>query len=324
MSYTHFTTEERKNLQDLMNTCKSIRQIANYLGRNPSSVSREIKRNQAKTHQRRKTNPYCYHYWRATVCAIVRRKNQRKIALPEESEVRAYVIEKLNLFWSPEQIAATWRIKHPESRLCHATIYRYIKRGDLPHIKAKTHLRRRGKNKNLVHHNSAVIKPDLRIPDWPEEIVKRLREGDWEGDTLYGGVGKGGLITLVDRKHRILVAKKINSRDSAEVRDAIVSALDGMPVRSISLDNGSEFADFRALGELLQVPIFFAEPHKPWQRGTNENTNGLLRFFFPKGFDFRTVSDEDVQAVVDLINDRPRKTLGWISPKDAFFSVALT
>lgn len=192
MSYTHFTTEERKNLQELMNTCKSIREIADYLGRSPSSVSREIRRNQAKTHQRRKTNPYRYHYWRATVCAIVRRKNQRRIALPEGSEVRAYVIEKLNLFWSPEQIAATWRIRHPESHLCHATIYRYIKRGDLPKIKAKTHLRRRGKNKNLVHHNSAVIKPDLRIPDWPEEIAKRLRAGDWEGDTVYGGVGRAG------------------------------------------------------------------------------------------------------------------------------------
>lgn len=324
MSYTHFTTKERENLQDFLNEGLSIRKIADYLGRSPSSVSREIARNRSTKKQTKPKNKYQYNYWRANVCAIVRRKSKRWIALPEGSEVRAFVIEKLNRFWSPEQIAAIWRKNHPDSHLCYSTIYRYVIMGDLPNIKAKTHLRRRGKNKNLVHHNSAVIKPDLRIPDWPEEIVKRLRKGDWEGDTVYGGVGKGGLVTLADRKTRLILAKKINSRNSVEVRDAILSALEGMPTCSVSLDNGTEFADFRALGERLQVPIFFAEPHKPWQRGTNENSNDILRFFFPKGFDFRSVSDEDVQAVVDLINERPRKILGWISPKDAIKCVALT
>lgn len=324
MSYTHFTTEERKCLHDLLNSNVSLRKIAEYLGRSPSSVSREIKRNRAKFPSRHKTNKYQYNFWRANILAMLRKKTRKSTALPEGSEVRAFVIQKLSLFWSPEQIAATWKMSHPDSHLCFATIYRYVKREKLPHIHVKTHLRRRGKNKNLVHHNSAAIHPDFRIPDWPSDIKLRIRVGDWEGDTVYGGIGKGGLVTLVDRKCRFLLAKRILSRDSKEVRNAIISMLENMPVKSISLDNGTEFSDFKTIQNTLNVPVYFAEPHKPWQRGTNENTNDLIRFFFPKGFDFRSVSDEDVNAVVDLINSRPRKILGFISPKEAIKCVALT
>lgn len=139
------------------------------------------------------------------------------------------------------------------------------------------------------------------------------------------GIGKGLPVTLVDRKSRFLRAALLPKREAVLTRETIVKMLKPYPVESISLDNGSEFADFRMLEEELKTEVYFAEPHKPWQRGTNENTNDMLRFFFPKGFDFRTITQEDVDFVVDLLNNRPRKCLGWRTPAEVFSlkSVAL-
>ncbi len=170
----------------------------------------------------------------------------------------------------------------------------------------------RNSNYNSIH-------PDRTIPQWPEEIRRRERIGDWEGDTVYGGIGKGLLVTQVDRKSRFLRAGLLAKRDASLTKDVICSLLKDIPVKSISLDNGSEFSEFHALEKELHTLVYFAEPHKPWQRGTNENTNDILRFFFPKGFDFRTVSQELVELVVDLINNRPRKCLGWRTPAEVFF-----
>lgn len=161
--------------------------------------------------------------------------------------------------------------------------------------------------------------------EWPEEIARRLTVGHLEGDTVLGKVGTGGILTFVDRVSKELRAARIVSKAAVPTRMAIVKLLKGQNVRSITLDNGCEFAQFREIERELDVPVYFAEPHKPWQRGTNENTNDLLRFFFPKGFDFRTLTDERLQEVVDLINHRPRKCLGWKSPAEfaAFSRVAL-
>ena len=144
------------------------------------------------------------------------------------------------------------------------------------------------------------------------------------GDTLCGGGGKGGAVTLVDRKSGWICGRVVHSRQASETREAILEALKDKPVHSLSLDNGSEFAEFRELEEQLEAPVYFAEPHKPWQRGCNENANGLLRFFFPKGCNFLEVSQAEFNRVLDLINHRPRKRLGWLSPFDVFFeAVAL-
>ena len=151
-----------------------------------------------------------------------------------------------------------------------------------------------------------------------------MRIGDWEGDTVYGGVGKGLIVTLVDRRSRFLCAGLIHSRSSTETRIMIETLLKDKPVNSISLDNGSEFSEFRELEKNLHTEVYFAEPHKPWQRGTNENTNDILRFFFPKGYNFHSLDNEILQNIVLSINLRPRKCLGWRSPFEVFFGVALT
>ena len=142
----------------------------------------------------------------------------------------------------------------------------------------------------LRRANYNTIHPERIIPEWPEEIRQRKRIGDWEGDTLCGGGGKGGAVTLVDRKSGWICGRVVHSRQASETREAILEALKDKPVHSLSLDNGSEFAEFRELEEQLEAPVYFAEPHKPWQRGCNENANGLLRFFFPKGCNFLKIS----------------------------------
>jgi IS30 family transposase len=173
-------------------------------------------------------------------------------------------------------------------------------------------LRRHGKRKNA--HNSQSINPIHTIHDRPSVVETRERIGDLEGDTVYGGIGKGCLVTLVDRCSRMLYASRSVSRDSNLIVEAFGKALGGINVESITLDNGSEFAKFAEIEKNHDTIIFFADPHSPWQRGSNENINGLIRFFFPKGTNFLDVSDDVVDKIVSLINNRPRKCLDWLSP----------
>lgn len=315
MSYHQFTSDERKCLWELHSKNLSIRKIADALGRAPSSVSRELRRNRSEKGT--------WHPFPAHKKAKARRRHLRNSSLQTDLELRAYVIDGLNHFWTPEEIAGRWSLAHPDRPVSFATIYRHIKRKLLPGIEPKTHLRRRGKRKVNRNANFNTIHPDRIIPDWPDEIKNRLRIGDWEGDSIVGAKGKGAAVTLVDRCSGFITGHLVATRSAAETRQAILDALEGLPVCSLSLDNGSEFAEFRQLEEALEAPIFFAEPHKPWQRGCNENGNGLLRFFFPKGCDFLAVSPEYFAAVIDLLNHRPRKRLGWRTPFEVFFGVAL-
>lgn len=321
MSYTHFTLNERKFLQELLAEGKSFRKIAEILGRNVSSVSREVNRNKSKYPPKKKSNnEFRYHAWRAQTLTIIRRRESKHYRLHPETEEWNYIVEKLELFWTPEQIAERWKIeKSDKKKFGTSTIYRYIKNGSFDGISRKTHLRRRGKSMLPRTSNYNSIQPERIIPNWPDEIRNRERIGDWEGDTIYGGIGKGLLVTQVDRKSRFLCAALLPKREAVLTRKVIVKMLEHLPVKSISLDNGSEFADFRSVEEKLNTQVYFAEPHKPWQRGTNENTNDILRFFFPKGFDFRAITQDDVDFVVNLINNRPRKCLGWKTPAEIFF-----
>ena len=313
LSYSHYTLEERKYLQELLEEGYGVRQIARAMGRAPSSVSREINRNKSRNG---------YHHWRAQIQATYRRRQSHPMKrLSTDTQLGAYVREKLGLYWSPECIAETWRIQHPDDPVGFCTIYRWLKRKALDGFSRKTHLRRRGKKIQTRNANYNTIHPDRLIADWPDEILNRLRLGDWEGDTVCGAVGKGRIVTFVDRKSRFLCAARLPGKRPDDTYHAILKALKGVPVRSLSLDNGSEFAWFRKVEEAVHAPVFFAKPHAPWQRGSNENVNGLLRFFFPKGCDFLAVTDEQLQMVVDLVNSRPRKCLGWLSPNDLFLNL---
>ena len=215
-----------------------------------------------------------------------------------------------------------------------ATIYRAIYAGlfdaatkrRYPGVnKAKRKLRHRGKtrrNKNTQERRGKIIISNDLV-DRPAIANNRGRIGDWEDDTVAGKVGGACLLTKADRKTRFLIGRKLSKKTSEAVRDATIDALKGYPVHTITPDRGKEFAKHWQVTEALHVPYYFPPPHQPWQRGTNENTNGLLREYFSKGHSLDDVSEEEVQRVVHELNTRPRKCLGWKTPYEVFFGKVL-
>lgn len=309
-SYTHFTLSERESLQFFLQQGLSQSEIARRLGKHKSSVSREIKRNKSK-----KKNHY--NAWRATVLYICRRKKSiRKYKIRKGTALYDFILKDLEQFWTPEQIAE--RAKREGFNISFSTIYLAVKRGAFKGVTPQTHLRRRGKRKRSKSSSSATIKPTHTIHEYPDVIKNKERFGDFEGDTVYGGVGKGCIVTFVCKKSKLLVAALSPDRNQENIRMAIKNAFTRLeidiPVESITFDRGSEFAAFEQIEKDLDCTVYFADPHSPWQRGLNENTNDIIRFFYPKGTDFHKVTDEDLQMVVDLINNRPRKTLDYFSP----------
>ena len=312
--YTHFTLNERKYLQESLESGDSIRKIAKALRRSPSTISREIKRNWSK-----KSNHY--HHWAAQIKYWERRKScHRKNNLLKDNAAYAFALEKLHQFWSPEIIAGNWNLNH-DKKTSYSSIYRAVYAKQFPGIKPGTHLRRRGKpysmgRKSYTHYM------DRSIHDRGKEADLRMRFGDYEGDTIYGSVGKGYLVTAIDRKSRYVVAAVCKDKTIASINAAFAEAFAKASVKirplTLTLDNGSEFLGYKDIEKDLNLKVYFADPHSLWQRGSNENVNDVFRFFFPRGFDFRTLSRERLDAVLDLINNRPRKCLDFISPVDFF------
>lgn len=309
--YTHLTLSEREYPEAKLKEGKSLRQIANSLGRSPSTLSREVKRNWSKKANR-------YHHWNANNCYKYRRKRcHRKNNLTKDPAAFSFVLEKLLLFWSPEIIAGRWN-KENEDKISLRSIYRAVRAGLFPGVEANTHFRRKCKpyaNKK----KSFTIYFDSSIHDREEIADKRGRLGDYEGDTVYGSVGKGYLITGVDRQSRLTVAAIAKDKTKEATNAAFVEAFRKaklVPPITLTLDNGTEFLAFKELEQALDIKVYFADTHAPWQRGSNENVNGLLRFFFPRGTDFTKVTEEQLDAVLELINNRPRKCLDYLSPNE--------
>lgn len=311
-SYTHYTLSERECLYQMREEGKSFREIARALGRSASSVCREYNRNYSKKKKR-------YNPWRATVCYIIRRRRcVRKLIIQEGSELYQFIAECLQKFWSPEIIAH--KCKEKGFQVSISTIYAAIRRGVFKScgISPRSHLRRRGKHPCTNRKSHNTIQPERTIHERADVIEQKERFGDWEGDTICGAKNKSCLVTQVDRKSKLLAAAISPTHTKEDVRKAISRAFDlleiPIPIHSITLDNGSEFADFKKIESDLHTEIYFADPHAPWQRGLNENTNDMLRFFFPKGTDFSKVSEAELLKVLSLINNRPRKTLDFLSP----------
>lgn len=259
-SYHHFTLEERESLRIYLSEGKTQREIARMQGKSPSSISRELKRNQNKDKS--------YHPWRATTLYIMRRKKcVRPYRLAIDTKLLNWVQKCLDSYWSPEIITVRWKRAHPNAKLSHLTIYRALKMNLIVGCSPKTHLRRRGKRKYNKNANTNRIQPEHLIKEWDERIQNRAELGHWEGDTVYGAVGKGLLVTCVDRKSRYLVAALLKSREQNLTKNAVVNALRGHKVSSLSLDNGTEFAAFKQIEQELNTTVYFADPHSPWQRG---------------------------------------------------------
>ena len=310
-SYNHFTPNERECRYLLLKNKYSITQIAKELGRDKSTISREIRRNSDGNGN--------YTPFDAHMLYLIRRNEcKRKSRIKRSSRLYKYIKDKLRKFWSPEVISESWNKSNPDDRISFSTIYNAVKNGLFDGITVQTHLRRRGKKKYGKRSRFCTIQPEHTIHERPKKAEKRSECGHFEGDTVRGAVGKGCIVTFVDRKSRKLLSAVSKDMSSKSVYDAILRAFKGIHPKSITLDNGSEFALFKQLEKALDTTVYFADPHSPWQRGSNENINDCLRFFFPKGFDFRTLSDEQLNKVVDIINSRPRLCLNLFSPNRIF------
>ena len=244
--------------------------------------------------------------------------------------VREHFCEDL---WSPEEISNRLAVEKYPVQISTTTIYRGIFNGLFDNLfksgssSAVRHLRHHGKSR----HNKAYQEKRGKIPipnkihDRPREADNRVEIGHWEGDTVLGKSGKACVVTLVDRKSRYLLIGKAAKRTSEAVTDTLSDLMKLWPGRSLTItpDRGKEFAKVQCLTDKFGTPFYFPDPHSPWQRGTNENTNGLLREYLQKGTDLDSITDRRIQEYVEQMNNRPRKCLGWKTPYEIFFNVVL-
>ena len=328
MAYTHLTVEEREYIHESILEKKSIRHIAQELGRSPSSISRELKRN---------SSPVTKKYT-PRVAQEKAKKNTSSRGREERlksKEIRKYVISKLQLRWSPEQISGRIYTDIGEN-ISHEAIYQFIyhqvaRNGhgvvrdgcmELRHL-----LRRRKKRR--VPKGVRTARVGIRfggtsIEKRPSIVDERIRIGDWETDTVESVNHRPGVNTLLERKSGLYLVTKLSGKGSDATTQAITARLQSLPVHTLTLDNGSENAGWKELERHLSVTTYYCHPYCSGERGSNENTNGLLRDYFPKKTDFTKISQEELSRVEYLLNTRPRKRHNYKTPLEVFTeSVAL-
>ncbi|HWR22596.1 MAG TPA: IS30 family transposase [Feifaniaceae bacterium] len=313
--YRHLTTDERESTMALRSQGLSLRAIARKLKRSPATISREVRRNSKADGQ------YSSDYAAKRYCK--RRKHCCPKRIMENPDLAQLVADKLRMKWSPEQIAGRLALEKYPVRFSYATIYRAIDQHVLPHS-LKKELRFKSKYKRHKDDDRRGKRDGVTsISERPEAVNNRSEVGHWESDTVLGKRKTGRIGTHVDRKTGLLVAFKLAGGTPEEFAAATIAAFSAFPLaarRSFTVDRGFEFARYEWITEKLCMPVFFCDPYSPWQRGTNENTNGLLRQFFPKKTSFAPITDEALAHVVALINSRPRKRFGWKSPQEVFSS----
>lgn len=310
MNYHQLTENERYQIYALKKAGLTQKEIATFLRRSASTISREFRRN---------CGLRGYRPAQAQRLSDYRRSTAHK-AVKVTEDVKVWIEQLVRQELSPQQVADYLK-RYKRLSMHHETIYQLIYAdkaagGDLythlrvaskPYRKRYGHYDRRGKISNRVD-----------IDERPAVVDRRSRIGDWEGDTIMGKGRKSALLTLVERKTLYTVIARLTGKRAdllAEVAVASMKAL-GAKVETITFDNGLEFAEHETIAGGLGADIYFAHPYASWERGINENTNGLIRQYFPKGTDFNDISDEQVKAVMDRLNNRPRKTRGYRSPNE--------
>lgn len=317
---------EREEISRSLATGESMRSVARRLGRAASTISREIARHGGRPRYRAADADK-----EAWNCAL--RPKRCRLAL--NRSLRNVVAEKLRSDWSPEQISR-WLVmtypSDPEMRVSHETIYRtlYVQARGALKKELTAHLRRqrgmRHSRKSAVGSKAKIVGA-VSISERPPEALDRAVPGHWEGDML-AGTKQSNILTLVERKSRFAMLIRLKARDSESVANALIRRVRHLPkglMRSLTWDRGLEMASHRIFTVATDVQVYFCDPRSPWQRGSNENTNGLLRQYFPKGMDLSNVTQSQLDIVANKLNTRPRETLGWKTPAEVFASsVALT
>ena len=327
MKYNRITLNERVEIYGLIQSNKSIRFIGQYLGRHPSTISREIKRS---------TYPSLYipvHGYGAITAqdiseikASSRRRLKCKLSI--NARLREVVLEKLKLRWSPEQISKYLSITYkedPKMQISHESIYTYVYILGRGSLKKELHSYLRQKklvrnyNKRKIHQRE--FEDMISIEERPASVSMRTVPGHWEGDLIIGKEQKSAIGSIVERTTRFLILVPLKGRDAETVRKAFSREMKQLPKQirlSLTYDQGSEMSQHKLFTEATKMKVYFAHPHSPWERGTNENTNMLIRDFFPKGTDFDQLPRYKIKKVQYMLNERPRRVLNWENPATAF------
>lgn len=328
--YKRLSSQERERISRWLVRKKSMRWIARKLKRSASTLSREI----GAGSRNRWTYRAIIAAKRSRRNARKRRKGKHKLAL--NARLRKYVHEKLRLHWSPEQIVQSLMREYPRlkaMRVSAEAIYNYLfvlPRGELKRellecLRRKHKRRYRRSFKAKLAESPRKIEDMLSIEERPKEVADRTIPGHWEGDLLIGKNRQSALGTLVERTTRTVLLVRLRNRTALEVRKAFARKAKKLPQEmrlSMTYDQGREMAEHKLFTEDTKMKVYFAHPASPWERGTNENTNGLIRDFWPKGTDFNKLSSYQIKRVQHLLNGRPRKTLNWLTPYEAFKNLA--
>ena len=324
--YARLTFDEREEISRQLAAGASGRAIAQSLGRAPSTISRELRRTgKRRLRTRRRRYRAAAAQGAATTLAQAPRRPRRLVV---HTRLQATVHARLRQRWSPEQIARWLVTEYPDDatmRISHEAIYTYLyvlPRGALKQelLRGLRQRRKRRRARRAVHDGRGQIPDMLSIEERPAEVADRTVPGHWEGDLLMGRRHASALGTLVERTTRFTLLVPLRGQDPTTVRHAFAREMRTLPAqvrRSLTYDRGREMLEHRLFTRDTQVQVYFAHPHSPWERGTNENTNGLIRQFFPKGTDFSHVSRHEIKHVQALLNGRPRKVLNWRFPCEA-------
>jgi IS30 family transposase len=312
----YLSLDERIVIADLRREKRTVREIARELGRSPATVSRELRRN-VDDHGR-------YLPRSADRAATERIARPRARRVMVDTELRAVVVDLLGKRWSPEQVSHELRERfgdQPARRLCTESIYQAIYDPDAPVTRPAKRRRRRRRRRVQGLERRGRLTAMTMIADRPAEVADRIQVGHWEGDCIMGAGNRSAIGTLVERRTRYLILIHVpTGRPTAEaMREGLIAALEQLPAqlrRTLTWDQGKELAMHQQISKQTGTRVFFCDAHSPWQRGSNENMNGLLRDYFPKGTDLRQVASEELTRVADEINKRPRKTLAWARPAD--------
>lgn len=322
------TLAEREDISRAVVAGHSIRSIASSLGRAPSTISRELSRNGGEER---------YRASHADQAAWDRARRPKICKLVENRTLAHIVADKLQLLWSPEQIAGWLKHIYPDdtsSQVSHETIYRSLfiqargalKKELLAHLR-RTRVMRRSRHHTQKTDNHGRILDTVSISERPATAEDRAVPGHWEGDLLCGSKSSQ-IATLVERQSRYVMLVRLTAKDTETVTNALIKNARKLPqelYKSLTWDRGKEMAAHKRFTLATDIKVYFCDPHHPWQRGTNENTNGLLRQYFPKGIDLSAYSQAKLNAVARKLNERPRKTLNYETPAERFHqSVAST
>lgn len=312
--YDQLTLEQRYHLYALCKMGKSQKEMAETIGVHPSTISRELRRNKGKKG---------YRPLQAHRKAMSRRKRARRPS--KWTALVIYFVEKmLKEDFSPEQISGRL-YRCCRLRLSPESIYQHIwkdkKKGGTLYLHLRINNGKKKRKRRGSKDSRGHIKNRISIDKRPDIVEKRSRIGDWEIDTVIGKDHKGALLTIVERKTKWTLVKQLAGKHSVPVTEAVIDLMKGLDnkVHTITADNGKEFAGHEDISKSLEIGFYFAHPYHSWERGLNENTNGLIRQYFPKGISFENITDEDVAYVMDRLNNRPRKSLEYATPNEVFF-----